>query len=663
MFELIVRVVLASGAMAASGVLGRPDFDLTWRAAVIFAAYSYLLYLMGQKGARNAGVSGLAAVADCGIVAVFIGDLGLMTEFGAVAALPMVVAFFQHKANAAMMAPLVASWLLIGANLFGGGNAFTPGLLVHALGVLVLGVALSVARTARETKKSKLVVIPDVAKTLELLNQYAAQPQQQEPAESSEQVTLDAREYHEFRESFRTLSDTARDLEKRGRKDRACVQIIEGVVRQPLDPFAAVAIRIQDFTGAEGVGVYALSQSGEAMAVRSTAGHVEGPFQEAAIEVPRHATDTEIADQAAATLASLRDPTKTTRFASVVLKLRGKVVGLLALFHSDKIELEASLRRAQETADFLAEIVSDCLVREDERRRMKEAELLYTVATTAIGATTAASLAARIVRDLQDAVRLDHVSVWSVEHGAATQLASEGTDVNIFEHVAFAQGKGVEGWLRSGAPVLSVTDARSDARIAPQEAVRRRVGALLIVPLEFGATPFGFLVAATSRPAGIGAGETETLRVVCAEASHALARLSAGAGGPEGLATPKEFYEIVRKNGEGHLVYLEVPQREEMNETYGKPAVEHAVRRFAVRLRSEIPAGAAITRRNEGDYVVFVPSADEEYVRRWANDATALASLVGVRTPDGRTRIPLALRAKVAPINQQNHRISPRRVA
>jgi hypothetical protein len=58
-----------------------------------------------------------------------------------------------------------------------------------------------------------------------------------------------------------------------------------------------------------------------------------------------------------------------------------------------------------------------------------------------------------------------------------------------------------------------------------------------------------------------------------------------------------------------------------------------------------------MTRRNEGDYVVFIPSTDSEFVRRWANDAATLASLVGVRTPDGSTRIPLALRAKVAPMN------------
>jgi len=658
MFELIARVVLASGAMATAGILGQPTFEVTWKAALFFAAYSYLLYMMGQRGLRNPGVAGLAAVADCGIIAVFLADLGLLADYGFVSAAPMVFAYARHKANAAMMAPLVASWLLIGANLFGGGNAFTPVLLVQALGVLVLGVVLSQIRTAKENKKA--AVKP--AHTLETLMQEIKQPQS-EPVPTEEAVQVDAKDYHEFRESFRALTESARDLEKRGRKDRACVQLFESAVRQPTSPFAAVAASVQDLTGAEGVVLYTLSQSGDRLVVRSSAGNAEQPVLESEIAISRRSTDDEVEQQARTSIAALRDPSARTVFNCAALKLRGKLIGLLTFFHSNSIELEASFRRAKETSDFLSELVADQVTREDERRRMKEAELLYTVATTTIGAATPSSLATRVVRELWDAVRTDHVSVWAISGGEPTLLASEGTDLQIMQEIEFPLGKGVAGWLRSGTPVISIANARSDASIPSQEAVRRRIGSLLIVPLEFGAEPFGFLVATTAKPGGIDLGETETLRAVCAEMSQAIARMKAGSGGPEGLATPQEFFEIVRDGGEGHLVYLEVPGKEEIVEAFGKPAFEHAVRKFAVRLRSELPAGASITRRNEGDYVVFVTSNDEDYVSRWANDATALASLVGVRTPDGRSRIPLALRAKVARVNQQLHRISPEQVA
>lgn len=637
MFELIVRVALASGAMATAGILGQPSFELTWKASLFLAAYSYLLYMLDQKGARNPGIAGLTAVADCGIVAVFLADLGLLQHFGFLSALPMLYAYARFKSNAAMMSPLVAGWLLVGANLFGGGNTFTPMLLVQALGVLAIGIALSMVRTARETKAEQAAITAITAPT-------------PTPTPAPAPVSAPAPELPELEAQFRALTDSARELEKRSRRDRACVQLFESAARQRTNPFAAIASRIQDLSGAEGVAVYTLARSGDALVVRSTAGNVDASVNETAIQIPLRATEAEVLHGVQNALNIARPTDAKTKLSTVLLRVKGKLVGLLTLFHSSGLELEASTRRINESGDFLAELLLDQSNREDDRRRMREAELLYTVATTVTGATTKTNLAGRVARDLAEAVKLDHVSVWSIEGGTATQLALEGNEHRIFEDINFSQGLGVDGWLRSGAPVISIADARNDVRIRSQEALKRRIGGLLIVPLEFGSDPYGFVMASTAKPNGIDQGETETVRAVCAELSQALARMSAGARGPEGLATPKEFFEIVQ-GAQGHLVYLEVPNREEIAENHGRPALEHAVRRFAVRLRAELPANSAITRRNEGDYVVFIPSTDEAFVRRWANDATTLASLTGVRTPDGSTRIPLALRAKVAPMN------------
>jgi GGDEF domain-containing protein len=642
MFELIVRVVLASGAMAMAGILGQPSFELTWKASLFLAAYSYLLYMLDQKGARNPGIAGLTAVADCGIVAVFLADLGLLQHFGFLSALPMLYSYARFKSNAAMMAPLVAGWLLVGANLFEGGNTFTPMLLVQALGVLVIGVALSMIRTAQDVKAEQAqATAPAPAPTP--LTAPA-------PVSIPSRTPAPAPELHDLQEQFRTLTDSARELEKRSRRDRACVQFFESAARQKSNPFAGIASRIQDVSGAEGVAVYTIARSGDALVIRSTAGSVDPTINEASIQIPLRATEAEVLHGVQNAINSARGADAKTKFSTVLLRLKGRLVGMLTLFHPSSIELEASTRRVNESADFLAELLLDQVAREDDRRRMREAELLYGVATTVTGAATPGTLAARVARDLAEAVKLDHLSVWSIEGGVATQLAIEGNEHRIFEEINFAQGLGVDGWLRSGAPVISIADARNDARIQSQEALKKRIGGLLIVPLEFGSEPYGFVMASVAKPNGIDQGETETVRAVCAELSQALARMNSGASGPEGLATPREFFEILQ-GAQGHLVYLEVPQREEMAETYGRPALEHAIRRFAVRLRSELPANAAITRRIEGDFVVFIPSTDDAFVRRWANDATTLASLTGVRTPDGSTRIPLALRAKVAPMN------------
>lgn len=438
MFELIARVVLASGAMAAAGILGQPGFELTWKTSLFFAAYSYLLYMMEQKNARNPGVSGLAAVADCGIVSVFLADLGLLSNFGFLSAVPMVYAYWRFKSNAAMMSPLVASWLLIGANLFGGGNAFTAGLLVQALGVLLIGVVLSQLRTAREDKREREIVIPDVDQTIQLLADRVAKGK---VAVERETTSVDAQEYHDFRESYRELSDSARELEKRGRRDRSCVQLFESAARQTGSPFAAIAAKIHDLTGAEGIGIYTVSQAGDALIVRSSAGNVDTVVEEAEFQLGRRATDSELTDQLNARIEAVRDRDSKSKFATVLLKLRGKVVGLLTLFHSNNIELGSSVRRANETAEFLAELVSDQLVREDDKRRMREAELLYTVATTTIGAATPSSLAARIVRDLSEAIRVDHLSVWSVQGAVATQLACHGPSTTSSTRSSFHRAR------------------------------------------------------------------------------------------------------------------------------------------------------------------------------------------------------------------------------
>ena len=663
MFELVIRVVLASGAMAAAGILGRPSFDLTWRAALLFAAYSCVAYVMEQRKLRNPGAAGLVALADCGIATVFLADLGLLNQIGFLSATPMAWAFFRHRSNAAMMAPLAASWLLVGANLFGGGNAFTPSLLLQALGVLLAGLAMEQARVVIGERRPVAAADPEPEPEHKYNPELLKLLGPDEPEPEPDPATVTAREYEEFKESFRTLSETARDIERRSRRDRASVQIYEAVVRDRKDPFASLAAKIQDLTGADGVGLYTVTQAGDTLVPRTCSGDVEDAVQETSIDIPRRAMDTEMGDHIQAMLSAVRDPSEKNRFATVLLRAQGRLHGMLTLFHTSGIELEAAVRKAEETAEFIAELIGDQASREEDRRRMREAELLYTVATTVSGANTPTTLASRVVRKLWQTLRLDHLAVHLLDGAQSAVAAREGNDLDLLESITFARGVGLEGWLESGSPLVAMTNARDDARLPAHLALKMRIGSFVLIPLEIGAEPLGYLTAATSRVGGIDTGELETLRVIAAETTQALSRLQNEGRGAEGLATPREFWEIIKRSGVGHLVYLEVPRREEMAKTYGSPAIDHAIRRFAVRMRAELPEGAAICRRDQGDYVVYLRSTDEQYVRAWANDVTALASMVGVRTLDGRSRIPLALRAKVALVNQQNHQLSREKAA
>lgn len=655
MFELIIRVVLASGTMALAGAMGKPNFDLAWRVSLFFAAYSYLLYVMEQRKARNAGVSGLAAVADSGILALVLADLGLIQQFGFLSALPLVIAFFVHRANAAMMAPLGASWLMVGTNMMTKTNAFTTEIMVQALGILLCGLVLQQSRTMLEERKTRRALE-------EILRPLEPEP---EPTIAPTAIQIEATptthdEAEEIKESFRALTDSARELEKRTKRDKACVLMIERTMRDKAKPYHAVAGTLLDQTGAEGLVLYAVSQYGDALVARATSGAVEHETEEAALELTGGQTDAALLERASSLVHVLREPEGKRKFANVIMKAKGRIVGLVTLFHHSAIELEASVRKCRETLDFVSEHISELVHYEQTTRRLNEAELLYSIATMTVGAKTPEEIVGRVVRELWDTVSLDHLSAYFIEDGRSVLVAREGSDIEIMEEISFARGYGVSGWIESGAPFTSMPDARSDGRIATHAATKKRVGSLLIVPLEFGTTPIGYVVAATSRTAGTDLATTETIRVVCAEASHALAREALSGKGASGLTTPTNFYDAVRAAGRGHFVYLEVIKKDSLSEVYGKPAIEHAVRRFAVRMAAELPSGAVACRRSEGDYVAFIPGAEEEFVRNWSNDVIALASMIGVHTPDGRTRIPLALRSKLAPVNQQLSGISER---
>jgi hypothetical protein len=70
-----------------------------------------------------------------------------------------------------------------------------------------------------------------------------------------------------------------------------------------------------------------------------------------------------------------------------------------------------------------------------------------------------------------------------------------------------------------------------------------------------------------------------------------------------------------------------------------------------------VPSGSLICRRDDGDYIVFLRGQNEETARVWANEIVATAALVPLTTLDGRNRMPMALRAKVATLTPQKDRI------
>lgn len=138
--------------------------------------------------------------------------------------------------------------------------------------------------------------------------------------------------------------------------------------------------------------------------------------------------------------------------------------------------------------------------------------------------------------------------------------------------------------------------------------------------------------------------------MVAAEMHQALLRIQSQPASASGLTLPSEFHALVEEGNEGCLVYLEPLRKEETLARYGAPAFEIALRQLALRLRSKLPAGGALCRRSAGDYIAYLPHLQEQAARNWANEAAATASLIGIAIEEGRKRVPLAVRAKVARI-------------
>lgn len=637
MFELVARLIAALAVIGVGAFVEPSSLEFSFKWAGLTIAYSFVVFQADRKGMRNAGVAGFVAVADAALISMALARHGMLEQYGFATLLPVFWATTRYSANPAAMSPLVASSVLIGSNLFGGTGLTTP-LLVQAGIILLIGL---LANHAKE-----VVTLRDLVRTPE-----ETLPKEVEPPA----------EYLEFRESYRTLRDHSKDLERRSRRDRMAMQLFESV--QKGEPFyASLARKLKDLTGAQGLTLYSVSDIGLKLVVQSAQGEVPDRVQSSAFEISPEFGDGQIRHYIEKMVLSLRDADQATQCGTVLLKDRGRIVGMVCLFHSQIKMLTDAVDRATEVCETVAAMISDQNTREEDRRRLREAELLYTVAATSTGADTPQSLAARVVRELDEAIGVDGISVSFFDEGKALSIVSQGYCPRLIEQMSFAQGQGSAGWLKIGAPELALYDAFDDPRLPKEDALKKRVGSMAVIPIQFGTTPFGMLIAVSKRVHGIDQSRMEVLRVVGAELGQAIARLDKDKGSSEGLMTPKEFHEFAGKH-QGCLVYLEVLRREELVTKFGTAGVSHTIRGFASRMRAMLPAGSALCRRDEGDYVVFLRDIDDAFARNWANDVAATASMIAFKTPDGRAKIPLALRAKVAPVGQQIHQISEETVA
>lgn len=628
MVELSIRLLAASTAVLLAGWLGRPEFDVAWKVGALVVVYATLIYRIDRKGLLNPGFAGFAAVADAFAIAFLVGSAGLLESMGFLVLAPCAYAAARYGSLPTGMAPLAASAVLCAHATLGTGQGTDLKVLVQAGAVMLVGLLLNHRRIV-------MTVTRDVP--------VAAEFPHRGPEPEG---------FMELRENFRKLRDAYKDLERRSRRDRLVAQLQDARLAKGDRFLPRLAARVQELTGAQSVGLYSVAQYADSLVVRAVCGDMPEAMRTEGFDVEATLAPGQIRHAVGKLLDTVLSDADRSRVEHVLLTDGGAVSGMLVVRHERADHLSEARERAEELAPFAAALIREHDDRASHDRRLRETEVLYETAVVSAGSETPIGLCGRVVRHAAELLEVDHFGVFLVEGHDAMPMTHSGVPLRLLEEMKFEEGQGVRGWLAAGAPVLALHDAGRDVRLDPTLALKKRIHSFCLVPLQYGEKPCGFLTAAAHRVGGVDVSDLSTLRAIAAELSMALGRVIEGSSGPEGMVTPAEFHQSVASS-KGALVMFETLQHDALCERFGTPGVEHALRAFVRKLRGRLPNGAALCRREAGTFAVFLPGATASFAESWANEATAHASLIPLKTPDGLEVVPLAVRAKAAQIAPQ----------
>lgn len=621
MFELITRLLLVSGCVWGAFALGQSDLPWLLQWGAMAAAFSITLALFERRGFRNGGAAGLASVVDAAMLGLLLGKLGLLPNFGFLVLGPMLYATSRFGANPAASAPMVAGTLVLG-HLAYESAAIPASLLAQTAAVLILGL-LARPKTLIQS------VEPALEALLPTLPLFPREPEPQEAPVSTH------------------LRERVQELEARSEMERLRLALCQAVVSSK-SPYSSVAASVREWLGADGLILYSASASRDQLVSEAAQGLVADELRSAGLEIPRKLESDELPRVLSESLRAHTTNADSLKWTVRPIFEGDCLVGGLAIGARILAWAQKADERVLEIEPTLADTLARIADQRESKRRLAEAELLYMVSNSGAGATSSATLAARVARELWDLLDVDHLSVVFLDDDRPLPVVTHGASAPFLPLVSFARGPDVAGWVRTGAPELWIPDTLDDPRVDHAASLKKRIGSYLLCPLAYVGGAVGFIAVATHRVRGIDVSTVETVRTVAAELGQALNRQQSQRMGAPGLCTPIEFRDFLVKADDGFLVYLEVLDRPTILERYGRASVDHAIRKLAGRIRSRLPEGGLVCRREEGDFVAYLNGIDEIAARSWANDVAASASMIGLESPDGRHRIPLALRAKVA---------------
>lgn len=633
MVGLLTRLGIVCLGLAATGLLAPAALADSGKVAAALAAIAAFGFLFERKNLRRGEWAlGLALVEMVGIAA-WLGFAGVLDKLGFLVLAPAAIAIQCEGVGAPSLAPLVGASFLVGHMLSTKDGGLTAWPIAQAI---VLSLGASLIRPPR---------VETVVRTVSA-----------ESSEPAENVLVSVDEYLELRESFRTVRDQYRELERKTRRDRLVASIAELRETASSAVFPKLAARLCELTGAEDAAIYTLAQFDDTMVVRASTAKFPNAPGLASVSVDVRAARATILHRFERSLNALAHD-EPRKFVNQLLLADGRALGLITLLHHDATSLDSIRQRLEDIADVVTSVVREEQNRQDRERRSAELELLYELASLTRGSESLEQAAATIVRELAAATAYDHLSISLLGGDTIRQVAHAGAELELIDALKFANGIGVSGWLDSGAPETMLFDARNDERCDPDVCLKRRIGSYFVAPIRTGGEVVGYISAASHRSGGIDAPEASTLRAIARELSRS-ARTDGRQVLAEGVLAPVQFQSAI-EGRTGALVVLELLGGAKLAERFGHPAIAFAVKKLLAKLQEELPPEGCICRRGSKEFVAFLPNQDADSAASWANAATAHAALTGIHAPDGQ-RLPLGLKVKVASLTADELTISHR---
>ena len=629
-----MRLVLAGLMVFIAGATGMPPFMAILQLAGLQCAVGVFTFTLDRKNLRLPAISALIACADALMIEFALASVAkspALITFGFLAFAPIVLSAARHNANPFLMAPVVSSGLVIAHMANNGWHFANTNILGIALTFLVVG-----------------CLVKPISKSAPS-DDYEDNESQMEPTYDLAQLQLVEAYNAELRSNYRQLKDAYRDLDRKSRKDRVAAILAEanGVANQ--SGYFFLCEKIAEATGAAGVLLYTVANATDQFIIKGAAGELNETQLTESLHINAKQSLALVREQADMLSVTL-DPEKPS--SNVVLQHEGKVIGILTITGRDRDQLFEAQESIQTCTSLVASMVVEAQRRDGMKRRLTEVEVLYAVVSNAEGACTKSEIAARIARDFQEVLQVEHLSISAVEEEESRVLALEGRELNLLGSMKFDNGGGLIGWLNSGAPEILISDARSNSLLPSDAIVRNRIGSYVIIPIPGETGPVGFITAASGRVSGVDSTEVATLRSAAAELSRLFAKPEDHEAIDEGILSPRKFVEAVGKS-EGVMVTLIPLQYKEYERKFGKPAIAHAMRTLGLRIRPHVPVGSLMCKHPDGLIMVYLQGSEKESAAAWANDLVAKGMGADLKTPDGSAKMPLQIRAKVASLSPQ----------